>query len=54
MILLMVQKSCTTWDVQNHCKSWNELPTSTGDRRISEPSTVATTFQPVPVYTPAN
>ena len=22
------------------CKSWDELPTSTGERRISEPSTV--------------
>ena len=35
------KKSCTTWDVQKPCKQWGfQLPTSTGDRRISEPSTV--------------
>ena len=42
-ILLMVQKSGekTTWDVQSSANGKNyKLPTSTGDRRISEPSTV--------------
>ena len=34
-------KSCTTWHVWNPVASAIKLPTSTGDRRISEPSTVA-------------
>ena len=40
----MVQKSgyITTWDVKEPVvnNGMNQLPTSTGDRRISEPSTV--------------
>ena len=28
-------------DVENHVKYWDTLPTSTGERRISEPSTVS-------------
>ena len=46
-ILLMVQKSqTTTWDGdKTPYKQWDELPTSTGDRRISEPSTVCLSFQ---------
>ena len=30
----------TSWDENNRLKKWHKLPTSTGDRRISEPSTV--------------
>ena len=26
---LLLMKSCTTWDVKKHCKSWDKLPTST-------------------------
>ena len=38
-LLLLVQKSCITWDVTEiPCKYWDKLPTSTVDRRISEPS----------------
>ena len=38
-LLLMVQKSYTAWDVTEiPCKYWDKLPTSTVDRRISEPS----------------
>ena len=38
----MVQKSKTTnWDVENPVKKkQDKLPSSTGNRRISEPSTV--------------
>ena len=47
MILFMVQKSCEfshRWDVYiKPCKEWEKLPTSTGARRISEPSTVSIT-----------
>ena len=42
-ILLIVQKCQTTtvWMYRlKPCKEWDKLPTSTGDRRISEPSTV--------------
>ena len=38
----MVQKSQTTtvWMYPKPCKSWDKLPTSTGERRISETSRV--------------
>ena len=44
LVLLMVQKSPSQPPgmVQKPCKEWNKLPTSTGERRISEPPTVST------------
>ena len=44
LVLLMVQKSPSQPPgmVQKLCKEWDKLPTSTGERRISEPPTVST------------
>ena len=39
-ILLMEEILQTTWDLKKQGKSWDKLPTWTGDCRISEPSTV--------------
>ena len=38
VIRLMVQKSCTTWDVKNPVRLWDKLPINWC--RITEPSTV--------------
>ena len=44
-ILLMVQKSqTTTWNIQNLVNNENNYHTSTGDCRISEPSTLSIAF----------
>ena len=35
-----LKSQTTTWDIWNSVKWWDKLPTSTGESRISEPSTV--------------
>ena len=50
-ILLMVQKSQTiTWDLWNLVNSENKLPTPTGKRRISDPSTVGNNW--ISIFSP--
>ncbi len=52
VVLLMVQKSqTTTWDIKP-CKQCDKLPTSTGARRMSEPSTVSLYLKNSSIFLP--
>ena len=44
MMVLMEEIPNNHLDFIKPCRKWDKLPTSTGDRRISEPSTVFQQF----------